>query len=89
MTIQKLSYYNSGVTAGIRIKAGPAGLFSVTSTITGGAVTVYDGTSTSGTILYSKTLAAGEIAHWGSHGIAAKNGLFLVVAAGTVNVAYT
>lgn len=89
MIADKIGYYNSGVTAGVQIKTGPAGLFSITSTITGGAVTVYDGTSTSGTILYTKTLAVGDIAHWGGLGIAAKNGLFLVVAAGTVNVAYT
>ena len=90
MTIQKLGYFNSGATAGVQVgTAGPRGLFSITSTVTGGAVTIYDGTDTSGNILYTKTLAVGDIVHWGTHGIAANKGLFLVVAAGTVNVAYT
>jgi len=89
MYADKLGYYNSGVTAGVQIKTGPAGLFGIVSTVTGGAVTVYDGTSTSGTILYTKTLAVGDVVHFGGIGIAAKTGLFLVVAAGTVNVIYT
>jgi hypothetical protein len=33
-------------------------------------------------------MVVGEIATWASHGIAANNGL-VVVAAGTVNIAYT
>lgn len=90
MVAPKLSYWNQGVTAGIQVgTAGPRGFYGVVSTITGGAVTVYDGTSTSGTILFTKTLAVGDIIHFGGLGIAAKNGLFLVVAAGTVNLIYT
>lgn len=86
----KLSYLNQGVTAGVQVgTAGPRGLFGIVSTITGGAVTVYDGTSTGGTILFTKTLAVGDVIHFGGIGIAAKNGLFLVVAAGTVNLIYT
>ena len=89
MNLDKLGYHNQGTTAGVQIKFGPAGFFGVTSTITGGAVTVYDGTSTGGVILFSKTLAVGEVIHFGGKGFAAKNGLFIVVAAGTVNVLYT
>jgi hypothetical protein len=59
------------------------------STVTGGAVTVYDGTSTGGTILFTKTLAVGDVINFGYFGIAAKNGLFLVVSAGTVVILYT
>lgn len=70
------------------IKATPGGLFSVTCVVAG-AVTVYDNaTAGSGVVLYKKTMAEGEIAHWGSHGLAANNGI-TVVAAGTVNIAYT
>ena len=84
-----LGYYNSGVTAGVQVgPAGPRSLYGVISTITGGAVTVYDGTSTGGTILFTKTLAVGDVIHFGGLGIRAKAGLFLVVAAGTVNVIY-
>lgn len=89
MIAPKLGYYPSGVTAGVLIKTGPAGFYGVVSTITGGAVTVYDGTSTGGTILYTKSLAVGDAVHFGGLGIAAKNGLFLVVAAGSVIVVYT
>lgn len=89
MSLEKIGYFNQGVTAGTQIKVGPAGFFGVTSTITGGAVTVYDGTSTSGTILFTKTLAVGEVIDFGGIGLAAKLGLFIVVAAGTVNVLYT
>lgn len=87
MIVDKLGY-KPVATATSVIKPTPAGLFSVTC-IVAGAVTVYDNASAaSGVILYTKTMAEGEIAHWGSHGIAANNGL-VVVAAGTVNVAYT
>jgi len=89
MSLEKVGYFNQGVTAGAQIKTGPAGLFGLVSTITGGAVTVYDGTSTGGVILFTKTLAVGEVIHFGGLGLAAKNGLFIVVAAGTVNVLYT
>jgi hypothetical protein len=89
MIAPKLGYFPSGVTAGVQIKTGPSGFFGVVSTITGGAVTVYDGTSTGGTIIFAKTLGAGEYATLGGLGIAAKNGLFLVVAAGSVVVLYT
>jgi len=89
MIADKLGYHNQATTAGVQIKLGPAGLFGIVSTVTGGAVTVYDGTSTSGVILFTKTLAVGDVVHFGGKGVAAKNGLFIVVAAGTVNVLYT
>lgn len=85
----KLSYFNSGATAGVQVgPVGPRGLYGIISTVTGGAVTIYDNTSAAGVILYSGTLAVGDVIHFGGLGIAAKNGLFLVVAAGTVNVLY-
>lgn len=88
MIAPKIGYFPSGATAGVQINTGPAGLYSITSTVTGGLVTVYDGTSTADTILFSKTLVVGDVIHWGSHGIAANRGLFLVTA-GNVIVAYT
>lgn len=87
MMTDKLGYQQVAAATTV-IKPTPAGLFSVTA-ITTGAVTVYDSSSAaSGNILYTKTMTAGDIANWGSHGIAANNGL-VVVAAGTVNIAYT
>ena len=85
-----LGYFNSGVTAGIQVgPAGPRTLYGIVSTVTGGAVTIYDNTSAAGVILYTKSLAVGDVIHFGGLGIRAKNGLFLVVAAGTVNVIYS
>jgi len=88
MIANKLGYVNVPTTAGQVIKTGPAGLFSITSTVTGGAVTIYDNTSAAGTILFTKTLAVGDIIHWGGNGLAANNGLYIVVT-GNVIVAYT
>lgn len=88
MYADKLGYHNQATTVGAQIKTGPAGLFGIISTVTGGAVTIYDGTSTSGTILYTKTLAVGDVVHFGGLGLAAKKGLFIVVT-GTVNVLFT
>lgn len=83
----KLGYKQVAATTSV-IKAAPAGLFSVTC-IVAGQVDVYDNASAgSGTKLYTKVMAVGDIADWGSHGIAANNGI-TVVAAGTVNIAYT
>jgi hypothetical protein len=90
MVAPALSYLNQATTAGVQVgTAGPRSLYGIISTVTGGAVTVYDGTSTGGVILFTKTLAVGDVIHFGGLGIRAKNGLFLVVGAGTVNVIYS
>ena len=84
----KLGYKQVANTTAV-IKATPAGLFSITC-IVGGAVAVYDNaTAASGVVLYTKTMVAGDVIHWGSHGIAANNGLTCIVTTGTVNIAYT
>lgn len=89
MTAPKLGYFNTGTTVGAQIgTAGPRGLYGIVSTVTGGSCIIYDGTSTSGTILFSKTLTVGDVIHFGGNGIAAKNGLFIAVT-GTVNVIYS
>ena len=89
MIADKLGYFNTGTTAGKVIKATPGGLFGIVSTVTGGACTIYDNASAaSGNILFTKTLAVGDVIHFGGNGIAANNGLFIVVT-GTVNVLFT
>ena len=88
MIAAKVGYFNSGATAGVLIKSGPAGFFGIVSTVTGGAVTVYDGVSTAGTVLFTKTLTVGDEIDFGGLGYAANSGLYLVTA-GTVNVMYT
>jgi len=87
MIAPRLGYYNQGTTTGVQIKLGPAALYGIVSTVTGGSCIIYDGTSTSGTILYSKSLTVGDVVHFGGLGIAAKSGLFIAVT-GTVNVIY-
>lgn len=82
----KLGY--KSIAANTLIKTGPAGFFGVISTATGGAITVYDNTTNSGTILFSKTLAVGDVVHFGGNGIAAANGLYVVIT-GTAVIMYT
>lgn len=88
MLAQRLGYVSQGTTAGAQVVSGPSGFFGLISTVTGGAVTIYDGTSTSGNILFSKTLTVGEVVHFGGMGIAAGNGLF-IVCTGTVVVLFS
>lgn len=92
MTSNKLSYANVTQAAAATVKTGPAGLFGIIVTAsTSGTVTVYDNTAASGTVLFTKTtLAVGEVIQFGGLGIAAKNGLHVVVGGtGTVNILYT
>ena len=88
--VPSLSYLNQATTAGVQVgSAGPRTLYAIISTVTGGAVTIYDNTAASGVIVFTKTLAVGDVVHFGGLGIRSKNGLFLVVGAGTVNVVYS
>jgi hypothetical protein len=88
MIVDKLGYRQVANTTTV-IKATPAGLFSITC-IVGGACVVYDNaTAASGVVLYSKTLVAGDVVHWGGTGIATNNGLTVIVTTGTVNVTFT
>lgn len=88
--VPSLGYLNQAATAGVQVgSAGPRTLYAIISTVTGGAVTVYDNTAASGVILFTKTLVVGDVIHFGGLGIRSKNGLFLVVGAGTVNVVYS
>ena len=92
MSVEKVGYRNVTQAAAVTVKSGPAGLFGIVVTAsTAATVTVYDNTVASGTVLYTKTaLAVGESINFGGIGIAAKNGLHVVVGGtGTVNVLYT
>lgn len=74
------------------IKSNPAGFFGFTClTSTAATIAVYDGTSASGTLIYSKSaLAVGDVVHFGGNGIATGNGLFVVVGGtGSVAVLFT
>lgn len=92
MAVEKVGYRKVTQAAAATVKSGPAGLFGIVVTAsTAGTVTVYDNTAASGDVLYAKTaLAVGETINFGGIGIAAKNGLHVVVGGtGTVNVLYT
>lgn len=87
----KLSYANVTQAAAATIKTGPAGLWGLTVTASSsGTVTIYDNTSATGTVLFTKSsLAVGDVIHFGGVGIAAKNGLHVVCGGTcTVNVIY-
>lgn len=92
MLNDKLGYANVTQAAAATVKSGPAGLFGIVVTVsTAGTVTIYDNTAASGTVLFTKSsLAVGDVIHFGGNGIAAKNGLHVVVGGtGTVNILYT
>lgn len=92
MSAEKIGYANVTQAAAATIKSGPAGLFGLTVTAsTAGTVTIYDNTAASGVVLFTKSaLAVGEVIHFGGLGLAAKNGLHVVVGGtGTVNVMFT
>lgn len=83
----KVGYKAQGTTTGAQIKNGPSTFYGVISTVTGGSCVIYDGTSSSDPVLFSKTLAVGDAVTFGGVGIAANKGLFVVVT-GTVNILY-
>ena len=91
---QPMIRYQSGTTAGVIAKIGPGNLHSViiASPVSGSVVTLYDGTTTGGTVLFSATLT------WTTtqssnfpysldfKGIPFNTGLFLVIATQNCNV---
>ena len=92
MIVDKIGYETVTQAAAATVKTGPAGLFGIVVTAsTSGTVTVYDNTNASGTVLFTQTaLSVGDVIQFGGMGIAAKNGLHVVVGGtGTVNVLYT
>ncbi len=89
--LQYIGYANVTQAAAATVKSGPAKLFGVVVTASSsGAVTVYDNTAASGTVLFTKSsLAVGDVIHFGGLGIAAKNGLHVVCGGtATVNILY-
>jgi broad specificity polyphosphatase/5'/3'-nucleotidase SurE len=90
----KIGYKKVDQTAGVQVKTGPAGLFGlIVVNSTSGSITIYDtdtGTPT-GNILYAKaSLAQGADLVFSGIGMAAQNGIYVVVGGtATVNVLYT
>ena len=88
----KLSYATVTQAAAATVKSGPAGLFGIVVTAsTSGSVTIYDNTTASGTVLFTKSsLAVGEVIEFAGLGIAANSGLHVVCGGTTtVNILYT
>lgn len=91
MSVQYVSYATVTQAAAATIKTGPAKFFGLIVTAsTGGTVTIYDNTTNSGAVVFTKSsLAVGEVIHIGGIGLAAKNGLHVVCGGtATVNVLY-
>ena len=87
MYANKLGYQVATQAAGLLVKSGPAGFFGFTVTAsTAGTITVYDGLTNAGTVVFTKTsLAVGEVVHFGGNGLALNTGLY-VVAGGTATI---
>lgn len=86
MTSPVVGYKNVTQAAAVTLKTGPARFYGFTCTAsTGGSITVYDNTTNSGTILYTKaSLAVGDTVAL-PFGLAAGKGLH-VVGGGTVTL---
>ena len=92
MIADKIGYKQVTQASAVQVKTGPAGFFGLTVVAsTSASVTVYDNTSASGTVLFTKSsLAVGEVIHFGGNAYAANKGLYVVVGGtGTVNIHYT
>jgi hypothetical protein len=84
--ITKLGYRN--VASGtVVVKETPAGLYGVVCTVNG-VVTCYDNTAASGTILFTKTMTAGEVITFHGASMATNIGLTVTVTTGTANILY-
>ena len=92
MIADKIGYKQVTQASAVQVKTGPAGFFGLTVVAsTSASVAVYDNTSASGTVLFTKSsLAVGEVIHFGGNAYAANKGLHVVVGGtGTVNIHYT
>ena len=77
--------------AATTVKTGPSKLCGIIVTASSsGTITIYDNTSATGTVLFTKTaLAVGEVIHFGGLGVSASKGLHVVCGGtATVNVLY-
>lgn len=91
MTLAYVGYKQVTQAAAATIKTGPAKFYGFTVTASSsGTITIYDETSATGTVLYTKSsLAVGEVVHFGGVGLAANKGLHVVCGGtATVNVMY-
>lgn len=81
MSLAYVGYKATAVNA--LAKTGPAKFYGL---IANGAatVTIYDNTSAAGQIMYSKTLASGDVIHFGGIGIALNTGLYIATNAAVV-----
>lgn len=91
MSIPYVGYKVVTQAAAATIKTGPTKFFGLTVTASSsGTVTIYDNTSATGTVLFTKSsLAVGDVIHFGGVGIAANAGLHVVCGGtATVNIFY-
>jgi hypothetical protein len=91
MSLAYVGYKNVTQAAAATVKSGPAKFYGfIVTASSSGTVTIYDNTSATGTVLFTKaSLAAGDVVHFGGVGMAANNGLHVVCGGtATVNVMY-
>lgn len=74
------------------IKSGPGAFYGfICVASSAGTLTLYDNTAASGTVLFTKAVAAGDVVTLGAWGMSFKLGLTAAIGgtSATVNVAYT
>ena len=82
--------YAQVVNVPAQVKAGPAGFFGIVAVTAVTLCSVYDSLTGSGVLLWEGPLVAGQVVDFGGLGIAAKNGIYVLVGgSGTVNILYT
>ena len=89
--ISYVGYRQVTQAAAATVKDGPAKLCGVVVVAsTAGTITIYDNTTNSGTVLFTKSsLTVGEVIHFGGLGVSANRGLHVVCGGtATVNVLY-
>lgn len=91
MSLAYVGYRSVTQATPVTVKTGPAKFYGLVVTASSsGTVTIYDNTSATGTVLYTKaSLAAGDVVHFGGVGMAANTGLHVVCGGtATVNIMY-
>ena len=81
MTLAYVGY--KATSANVLVKTGPTKFYGLIGTAAA-TVTVYDNTAASGTIVYTKTLAAGESINFGGVGVALNNGMYVATSAAVI-----
>jgi hypothetical protein len=89
---QAKTYFQQGTTAGVQLKIGPGAIhiLNISGVVNSSVVTLYDGTSTAGTVIWASGSMSNQTVPFGvpldsSGGTAFENGLFLAITGAASN----